>query len=169
MTPYYDSLLAKVITSGATRAEAIQAMERALAEFVIEGVTTNIAFLRDVIRHPAFARGETNTDFLAQHFAGWHDASLPYPGEDRATAARAPLGAEDGVRDSDPNPWHWRNRFRLGEAGSQRRPDRLALKVGDKPLRGAGIGSGRDLKDVAAPMPAPVSYTHLTLPTKRIV
>ena len=62
--PFYDSLLAKVIVHGNTRAEALQRMGQALDSFIIEGVTTTIPFLARVIRHPDFAAGTVDTKFL---------------------------------------------------------------------------------------------------------
>jgi acetyl-CoA carboxylase biotin carboxylase subunit len=62
--PYYDSLLAKVIVHGNTRAEALQRMGQALDSFIIEGVTTTIPFLARVIRHPDFVAGHVDTKFL---------------------------------------------------------------------------------------------------------
>ncbi len=103
VTPFYDSLLAKLIVHGETRGDAIRKMDAALREYTIEGVTTNIAFLRDVIVHPAFRRGETSTDFIARHFAGW-------PTSADAADAR-PLRS--------PNPWRQRSRFRVGESGAE--------------------------------------------------
>ena len=65
--PYYDSLLAKVIVHGNDRAEALARMSQALDSFIVEGVTTTIPFLRRVIHHPAFERGEVDTKFLERH------------------------------------------------------------------------------------------------------
>ncbi len=65
--PYYDSLLAKVIVHGNTRAEALARMGQALDSFIIEGVTTTIPFLARIIRHPEFAAGEVDTKFLERH------------------------------------------------------------------------------------------------------
>ncbi len=62
--PYYDSLLAKVIVHGNDRVEALTRMGQALDSFILEGVTTTIAFLARVIRHPDFAAGEVDTRFL---------------------------------------------------------------------------------------------------------
>jgi acetyl-CoA carboxylase biotin carboxylase subunit len=62
--PYYDSLLAKVIVHGNTRAEALARMRQALDSFIIEGVTTTIPFLGRVMRHPAFIEGKVDTKFL---------------------------------------------------------------------------------------------------------
>jgi acetyl-CoA carboxylase biotin carboxylase subunit len=62
--PYYDSLLAKVIVHGNTRAEALARMRQALDSFIIEGVTTTIPFLGRVMRHPDFIAGTVDTKFL---------------------------------------------------------------------------------------------------------
>ncbi|OUM84812.1 MAG: acetyl-CoA carboxylase biotin carboxylase subunit [Bacillus thermozeamaize] len=62
--PYYDSMIAKVITWGRTREEAIARMRRALEEFVIEGVETTIPFHLQVLNHPKFLAGDINTKFL---------------------------------------------------------------------------------------------------------
>jgi acetyl-CoA carboxylase biotin carboxylase subunit len=62
--PYYDSLLAKVIVHGNTRAEALARMRQALDSFIIEGVTTTIPFLSRVMRHPDFIAGKVDTKFL---------------------------------------------------------------------------------------------------------
>ncbi|MEX2156281.1 MAG: acetyl-CoA carboxylase biotin carboxylase subunit [Gemmatimonadales bacterium] len=62
--PYYDSLLAKVIVHGNSRAEALARMRQALDSFIIEGVTTTIPFLGRVMRHPDFVAGTIDTKFL---------------------------------------------------------------------------------------------------------
>lgn len=62
--PYYDSLVAKLITVAQTREEAINTMERALSEFVIEGIKTTIPFHLQLMRNEAFRSGEFTTQFL---------------------------------------------------------------------------------------------------------
>ncbi|MGG0903080.1 acetyl-CoA carboxylase biotin carboxylase subunit [Bacillus subtilis] len=62
--PYYDSMIAKVITYGKTRDEAIVRMKRALSEFVIEGIETTIPFHLKLLEHETFVSGEFNTKFL---------------------------------------------------------------------------------------------------------
>ncbi|QOR75866.1 MAG: acetyl-CoA carboxylase biotin carboxylase subunit [Thermoflavifilum sp.] len=64
--PFYDSLVAKLITVAQTREEAISTMERALSEFVIEGIKTTIPFHLQLMRNEAFRRGEFTTQFLNQ-------------------------------------------------------------------------------------------------------
>ncbi|MBO9129709.1 acetyl-CoA carboxylase biotin carboxylase subunit [Bacillus sp. 165] len=65
--PYYDSMIAKLITYGKTREEAIARMKRALSEFVIEGIHTTIPFHLQLLEQPDFVEGEFNTKFLEQH------------------------------------------------------------------------------------------------------
>ena len=68
---HYDPMIAKIVAYAATRAEAIGRLEVALQDTVILGVTTNLRFLRDVLVHPAFQRGEITTDFIEREFAAW--------------------------------------------------------------------------------------------------
>jgi acetyl-CoA carboxylase biotin carboxylase subunit len=65
--PFYDSMIAKLITYGATREEAIARMKRALNEFVIDGVYTTIPFHLKLLEHEKFVSGEFNTKFLELH------------------------------------------------------------------------------------------------------
>lgn len=62
--PYYDSLVAKLITRGKNRAEALKTMDRALGEFLIEPIKTTIGFCKEVINNPDFKRGKYCTGFL---------------------------------------------------------------------------------------------------------
>ncbi|WP_435022145.1 pyruvate carboxylase [Tundrisphaera sp. TA3] len=64
VTPFYDSLLVKACASGHRFIDASRRMERALREFRVRGVKTNIPFLLNVIRHPAFLAGQATTRFL---------------------------------------------------------------------------------------------------------
>lgn len=62
--PYYDSLIAKLITWGKTREEAIAVMRRALDEFIVSPVKTTIPFYKKVLSHPAFLKGRYYTNFI---------------------------------------------------------------------------------------------------------
>jgi acetyl-CoA carboxylase biotin carboxylase subunit len=64
ISPFYDSMIAKVITYGKTREEAIARMKRALGEFVIEGIHTTIPFHLKLLNNEKFVSGEFNTKFL---------------------------------------------------------------------------------------------------------
>ena len=62
---FYDSMIAKVITRGKTREEAIQKMKRALSEFVIEGIKTNIDFQLELLENEDYIKGNVDTSFIA--------------------------------------------------------------------------------------------------------
>jgi acetyl-CoA carboxylase biotin carboxylase subunit len=64
--PHYDSLLSKLIVWAETRNEAIARMQRALDEYVIEGITTTIPFHQRLLNHEGFIRGDTYTRFLQE-------------------------------------------------------------------------------------------------------
>ncbi len=74
---YYDSMIAKLITHGATRAQAITRMHDALNGFVIRGISSNLAFQAALSRHPRFIAGDFNTGFIAEEFPkGFHPSTL---------------------------------------------------------------------------------------------
>ena len=62
--PYYDSMIAKVITHAATREEALARMRMALDELVVGGIRTNIPMQQDLVRDAAFAKGGVNIHYL---------------------------------------------------------------------------------------------------------
>ena len=66
ITPYYDSMIAKLIVYAPTRDEAIAKMKWALAEFIVEGVDTNIDFQLSLIRDPAFEEGNYDIGYLGR-------------------------------------------------------------------------------------------------------
>ncbi len=66
ITPYYDSMIAKLIVHGNNREEAIMKMKWALAEFIVEGVDTNIDFQLGLIRDPVFEKGSYDIGYLGR-------------------------------------------------------------------------------------------------------
>lgn len=66
---YYDPMLAKLVTYGQTRGEAIQRMREAIAQYEVEGVATTLPFGRFVMDHPAFLSGQFDTHFVKQYFS----------------------------------------------------------------------------------------------------
>jgi acetyl-CoA carboxylase biotin carboxylase subunit len=66
MPPYYDSLLAKVITYGNNREESLARMRRVLREFTIEGVSTTLPFHRALLQDPGFIAGEFDTEYVGR-------------------------------------------------------------------------------------------------------
>lgn len=67
VTPFYDPMIAKLIVKGHTREQAIEEMKHALDHYVVEGIKTNIPMLKNIIAHEAFLKGDTTTNFVAQH------------------------------------------------------------------------------------------------------
>jgi propionyl-CoA carboxylase alpha chain len=67
VSSFFDSMLAKIIAYGATRAEAIARLRAALRETAVLGTVTNAAFLERVLAHPKFAAGDIHTGFLDEH------------------------------------------------------------------------------------------------------
>jgi acetyl-CoA carboxylase biotin carboxylase subunit len=70
VSPYYDSMVGKLIVWGATRQEAILRMKRALEEFVIEGIHTTIPFHLKVLDNAFYRRGEVYTNFIQRRILG---------------------------------------------------------------------------------------------------
>ena len=67
--PYYDSLIAKLIVHGVDRAEAIAKMERALSQFVVQGIETSISLHQEIFADEAFRAGEFDTKFMERFLA----------------------------------------------------------------------------------------------------
>jgi geranyl-CoA carboxylase alpha subunit len=97
--PYYDSMIAKLISHGASRDEARRRLIHGLEQTVAFGVTTNQAFLAACLRHPAFAAGEATTSFIANH----RDELLASRGNAGSGAALAALLLH--VSDPCAPPW----------------------------------------------------------------
>jgi len=127
VTIHYDPMLAKVIAHAPTRTEAAQRLARALDALRVHGVYTNVALLRDILRHPEFLAGNLSTHFIADHLR--LDAQRPgQQAADRLHAIAAALWLQARRRQHAPVlrgiPSGWRNnpsqmqqiRFTSGEA-----------------------------------------------------
>ncbi len=75
MSIHYDPLIAKLITHGSNRDEALSHMERALNTYFITGINHNISFLSSLISHPRFKIGELNTNFIIDEYPEGYDPS----------------------------------------------------------------------------------------------
>jgi acetyl-CoA carboxylase biotin carboxylase subunit len=71
--PYYDSLIAKLVVHGCDRAEAIAKMERALSQFVVQGIETSISLHQAIFADEGFRAGEFDTGFMERFLAGQSD------------------------------------------------------------------------------------------------
>lgn len=67
--PYYDSLIAKLISYGGTREEAISKMERALSQFIVQGIDTSITLHQEIFKDQDFREGEFDTGFMERFLA----------------------------------------------------------------------------------------------------
>ena len=110
VTPFYDSMLAKVISWASTRDDAARTLAGALARAHIHGVGTNRDLLVRVLRHPAFSRGDTDTAFFDRH-----DVMAPLADDDAASlSALAAALADSAGRQASARvlctlPSGWRN------------------------------------------------------------
>ena len=68
VSPYYDAMIAKVITYGDSRTEAIMQMRKALSQFQIDGISTNISMIEAIMRHEKFVRGDISTWFIKEEY-----------------------------------------------------------------------------------------------------
>jgi propionyl-CoA carboxylase alpha chain len=76
---YYDPMIAKLVTYGADRAEAIERMNDALDAYYIRGVSHNISFLNALMAHPRFRSGRLSTNFIAEEYPnGFHAADVAH-------------------------------------------------------------------------------------------
>ena len=128
VTPYYDSMLVKVIAFGNSRGIAARRLAAALDRFVILGVGTNRAFLRALVTHTAFEATALSTRFIAEAFPdGWSPPPLePWL---FATAAAAAVASDRRAAEAEGpgNPWRRLAGFRvLGRCGH---PGRVSVRV----------------------------------------
>jgi acetyl-CoA carboxylase biotin carboxylase subunit len=125
---HYDPLLAKIIAHGATRADAIRRLVRALRDLGVGGVATNREFLIAVLTHPAFAAGETDTHFIERHLPAEARGAARDPAADRVHAIVGALHDHERRRripgplpSSIPSGWRnnrWRRQdvsYRIGD------------------------------------------------------
>jgi acetyl-CoA carboxylase biotin carboxylase subunit len=73
---FYDPMVAKLVVWGADRDQAISRARRALIEYRIRGIATNVAFFRDLLNDPDFVSGEYHTGFLTpERIASWREGA----------------------------------------------------------------------------------------------
>ena len=102
ISPFYDSMVAKLIVHGATRAEALARLDEALAQTHIVGLATNVQFLRHVVRSPSFAQANLDTGLIPREQAVlFHQETIGLPLAVAAAIARA-LQDEKALEGVDP-------------------------------------------------------------------
>jgi acetyl-CoA/propionyl-CoA carboxylase biotin carboxyl carrier protein len=153
----YDPMLAKYIAHGPTRADALRALRAGLAETLLLGVTTNIAFLRSLLADPAVVAGELDTGLVERSLPDLVDDSLPTDVLVAAALERA-LTLEHGT-----DPWDTPGGWRIGEPAwttwsigmpghdpvrirLRGRSDKATIAIGDDdPVSASARWSGDDL------------------------
>jgi 3-methylcrotonyl-CoA carboxylase alpha subunit len=122
---HYDPMIAKLIVHGADRAATVQRLRQALSEYEIGGVRSNLALLRAIAVHPAFAAGAVDTGFILQHSPTLLAPPLPPSAAVLAAAVHVRLRALGAalratVGEGDPwSPWYEMTAWRLNGDGWQ--------------------------------------------------
>ncbi len=102
ISPYYDSMIAKLIVHGATRQEALARLDEALARTQIVGLATNVQFLRQVVRSRSFAQADLDTALIPREQAAlFNQQPVPLPLAAAAVVA-ATLHGEQAQAGADP-------------------------------------------------------------------
>ncbi len=114
VTPYYDPMIAKIITHGASRAEALGRLRGALAKTRVAGLETNARFLARLAAHPAFIGEAVSTRFIDDH---QEHLFPPASDDDRALASAFIAHIQGAMSKSDENndPWTALGGFRLNK------------------------------------------------------
>ena len=128
ISPFYDSMIAKLIVWGETRAQALARLDAALQGTHILGLATNVAFLRRVVGSQAFATADLDTALIQRENAALFEAPALAPEIAAAGVAAHVLAAEAALEDADP--WSRRDGWRV-HGGAQRR---LSLELAGQPL-----------------------------------
>ncbi|WP_136476831.1 acetyl/propionyl/methylcrotonyl-CoA carboxylase subunit alpha [Pseudomonas sp. DG56-2] len=116
VSPFYDPMLGKLIAWGQTREQARLRLLAMLDEFAIGGLKTNIAFLRRILAHPAFADAELDTGFIPRYQEQLLPAPQPLPAQFWQAAAEAYIQSQPVAPRLDDrfSPWAANSGFRAG-------------------------------------------------------
>lgn len=117
VSPYYDPMIAKLIVWDESRDRAIARMLRALDDYRIAGVTTNLSFLTSLTEHPAFKAAELDTNFINQHHATLFAPANSENNQALVLAALFIMEQQKAPRSSNtsPSPWQYSHGWRLNE------------------------------------------------------
>jgi 3-methylcrotonyl-CoA carboxylase alpha subunit len=124
ITAYYDPMIAKLIAHADTREQAIQKMQRALSEYTVIGVPTNIKFHKRILANEQFMAGNYDTNFLVdQHdnlFGQEREISLPKYGTISVIKAYLQNLRYRVNRQTPIDPWEMRDMFRVNHLAKRR-------------------------------------------------
>jgi 3-methylcrotonyl-CoA carboxylase alpha subunit len=119
ITPYYDSMIAKLIVHGDTREQALARLDQALSELHIVGVANNVAFLRQVVRSPSFAKAQLDTALIEREKAVlFNQQPLPMAWAVASVVAHQ-LVTEQPVADGWLDPWARTDGWRVQGVGQR--------------------------------------------------
>lgn len=126
VTMDYDPILSKLVVWGEDRDQACRRMIKALGDMVVLGIRTTSEYLADVIRHPAFANGETYTDFIPLNMDGWAargdgDHAVPAPvlaaaGLELISPSASSPGRSSGSGAPPDTPWQRCGSWQIGQS-----------------------------------------------------
>jgi 3-methylcrotonyl-CoA carboxylase alpha subunit len=124
ISPFYDSMVAKLIVHGATRAEALARLDAALAATHIVGLATNVQFLRHVVASPSFAQAQLDTALIPREAARlFNQDTVGLPLAAAALVASTLAAEQDAAAVPDASgwidPWGQRDGWRLQGAGAR--------------------------------------------------
>ncbi len=127
VSPHYDSMVAKLIGYGATRAQAIDRLHDGLAAFDAAGIGTNQALLRAIVDHSLFRSGRLTTGFLSEALPdGWHEDAAALRGA-RLAAALLALREREGRTADARDPWQRATGYRFMAAAGRRAAMRVRV------------------------------------------
>ena len=113
---YYDPMIAKLVTWGEDRPQAIERMNDALDAYLIRGVSHNVSFLNAVIGHPRFREGRLTTDFIAEEFPdGFRPADVPRTDPMTMVAVAAMVHCKRAARAGEISGQTRRFEYRVGK------------------------------------------------------
>jgi len=128
VSPFYDSMLAKLIVWGADRDEALAKLDKALSEMQVVGVANNVAFLRDVVQSASFSQGDLDTDLITRERDNLFKTQTL--SEDLAVAGVMGMVLRQEVDAMGSNPWQAVDGWQV--VGAPPRPFQLQGAWGDE-------------------------------------
>ena len=128
VSPFYDSMLAKLIVWGADRDEALAKLDKALSEMQVVGVANNVAFLRDVVQSASFSQGDLDTDLIARERDNLFKTQTL--SEDLAVAGVMGVVLRQEIDAMGSNPWQAVDGWQV--VGAPPRPFQLQGAWGDE-------------------------------------
>ena len=128
VSPFYDSMLAKLIVWGADRDEALAKLDKALSEMQVVGVANNVAFLRDVVQSASFSQGDLDTDLITRERDNLFKTQTL--SEDLAVAGVMGMVLRQEIDAMGSNPWQAVDGWQV--VGAPPRPFQLQGAWGDE-------------------------------------